>query len=83
MKPCNLRKLALKILKVNKLNALKKGLTLQLVVEKKLPFMIQLDEGRFSQLLLNLMSNAIKFTKVGSITMDIQYFPDILQNSHS
>jgi signal transduction histidine kinase len=39
-KPTNLRKLALKILKVNKLNALKKGLTLQLLVDKKLPYMI-------------------------------------------
>jgi signal transduction histidine kinase len=77
-KPCNLRKLALKILKVNKLNGLRKGLTMQLIIDKKLPFLISLDEGRFSQLLLNLLSNAIKFTSSGSITINIQYAPDNL-----
>jgi hypothetical protein len=29
------------------------------------------------------MSNAIKFTSVGSITMNIQYFPDNVKNQQS
>jgi len=30
------------------------------------------DEQRFKQVLLNLLSNALKFTKEGSVTIDVQ-----------
>jgi CheY-like chemotaxis protein/nitrogen-specific signal transduction histidine kinase len=49
----------------------KKGLQLNLKLSKELPDTIQTDQQRLEQIIKNLISNAIKFTKDGSITIDI------------
>ena len=46
-----------------------KGLNFQVVIDPKLPTSILLDEFRLQQCLNNLLSNAAKFTKSGSVTL--------------
>lgn len=47
------------------------GLTITLLVDEKLPKYIQADPTRISQVLTNLVSNAIKFTAEGGITIKV------------
>lgn len=46
-----------------------KGLNFQVVIDPQLPTSIMLDEFRLQQCLNNLLSNAAKFTKSGSVTL--------------
>ena len=55
-----------------RLNAKDKGLSLNVVSKTKIPEFIQTDPTRLRQVLLNLISNAVKFTDKGSITLTIE-----------
>lgn len=46
-----------------------KGLKFQVIIDPNLPSSIKLDEFRLQQCLNNLLSNAAKFTKSGSVTL--------------
>ena len=46
-----------------------KGLTLNIIVEKDAPAVITSDQQRIGQILKNLVSNAVKFTEKGDITV--------------
>jgi len=46
-----------------------KGLELRLVIDKDLPAGLYGDDVRIRQILVNLMSNAVKYTKEGSVTL--------------
>ncbi len=50
----------------------KKHLNIRLQVEKELPSELIGDEIRIRQILLNLVSNAVKFTNEGTITFSVQ-----------
>lgn len=52
-----------------KLLAQEKGLRLELEMDQDLPETISQDESRISQIVTNLVSNAIKFTEIGVIQM--------------
>tara|TARA_Y200000002_G_scaffold266693_1_gene221675 strand:+ start:2354 stop:4450 length:2097 start_codon:yes stop_codon:yes gene_type:complete len=54
-----------------RLNAKDKGLSLNVVSTTKIPEFIKTDPTRLRQVLLNLISNAVKFTDKGSITLTI------------
>lgn len=56
-------------------NAQKKGLELPLRVHHELPERVQGDPGRFRQILLNLVSNAIKFTDQGEVSIFARRVP--------
>jgi PAS domain S-box-containing protein len=57
------------------LEAARKGLALDLVVEGELPATVLADSSRVRQVLLNLLTNAIKFTDKGGITVTARYLP--------
>ncbi|WP_047042241.1 ATP-binding protein [Vibrio mexicanus] len=59
--------------------ALKQHTEVMLSLDKSLPTMLLLDELRVKQILMNLLTNAIKFTKNGFVTLDVKYDYDLVQ----
>lgn len=55
-----------------------KGVELEIQASSSLPKFIQTDVVRFRQILLNIMSNALKFTEKGAIKVDVYTLPDVL-----
>ncbi len=53
-----------------------KGLTFDMEYLFPIPGIINTDPTRLKQILINLCSNAIKFTREGRISISIQYLPD-------
>ena len=51
--------------------ALQKGLQMKVDINKDLPCQLYGDEGRIRQILINILNNAIKFTKTGYISLDV------------
>jgi HAMP domain-containing protein/CheY-like chemotaxis protein/signal transduction histidine kinase len=51
--------------------ALEKGLDFSLSIAKELPDLVFTDEHRLDQILKNLVSNALKFTERGSVSMEV------------
>ena len=55
-----------------KLKAEAKGIALRFQQAPELPQWIRLDEGKLGQVLINLLGNAVKFTQVGQIQVQVQ-----------
>jgi PAS domain S-box-containing protein len=68
-KPFNLRACLGEVMTQNKVLADAKGLDFTLEVDERLPEVIVGDYGRIKQIVINLVSNAIKFTDRGSVTV--------------
>ena len=49
-----------------------KGLELQLDIQQDLPGIVMLDESKVRQVLLNLTSNAVKFTRKGLVKLSVR-----------
>ncbi|MCG8701286.1 MAG: ATP-binding protein, partial [Bacteroidales bacterium] len=56
--------------------AMKKGIQLQIIISPGLPNIIQVDEIRIRQVIFNLVSNAIKFTNTGYVTITVGFNAD-------
>lgn len=69
LSPCNPRTTLDDVIAKFEPAARENSLTLTLQADSNLPDVISSDEFRLSQLLSNLVENAIKFTKAGSITV--------------
>lgn len=57
------------------LRANEKQLKYEFVYEADLPQYVRADQGKLRQILINLISNAIKFTEVGSVTVRVSHEP--------
>lgn len=70
--PYDLEDLARGVVKILKPNADASGLTLSLSYNPEVPRSLVGDPVRVRQILFNLAGNAVKFTKNGSVTIDIR-----------
>ena len=50
-----------------------KGLYLDVNVEKTMPHLLYGDEVRLKQIILNILSNAVKYTEKGGVTFNLDY----------
>ena len=73
---CSPHAIISEIISVLRVKALQKGLSLDYHWSSGVPETICTDPSRFRQLLMNLMSNAIKFTKTGGV----QVLAELVQN---
>lgn len=70
--PFNLQKSFNTVLKLMKLRADEKRITLDLKIEPNTPIHVLGDPTRLEQILLNLIGNAIKFTNKGSVQVTLK-----------
>jgi signal transduction histidine kinase/CheY-like chemotaxis protein len=69
--PLSLRDLAAQVVGLFRANAESKGLSLGMHIDDALPHWVIGDNQRLKQVLLNLVSNAIKFTDRGGVTLGL------------
>lgn len=50
-----------------------KGLELKVHVDEKIPHMLYGDEIRIKQCVTNVLTNAVKYTEMGSVTLNVDY----------
>jgi signal transduction histidine kinase/DNA-binding response OmpR family regulator len=70
--PFNINNILEKLINVIGIKAEEKGLVFYLDIPNDLPLILLGDPNRLLQILVNLVSNAIKFTKQGKITLSIR-----------
>lgn len=70
--PLDFRKIIQDVIILFKQKAEEKGIFLHVEIDEKMPFYILGDPGRLRQIIINLVSNAIKFTEKGGITIIVK-----------
>lgn len=68
---CDLTPLVSRVVEESRIIAEKKGLTITCIPPSDGPVLARIDEGKFAQVIQNLIDNAIKFTVTGSVTVRI------------
>jgi len=61
-----------------RMQATAKGLSLALVIRDRLPDQVKTDEKRLRQILINLVSNAVKYTNEGGATITVGYRSQVI-----
>ena len=69
----NLPLLVHDVINIVKYSAEEKGIELSAKINKDVPEKIKSDQVKIQQILLNLLSNALKFTEKGSICVDVSF----------
>src|SRR5580658_309870 len=62
-----------------RLQASAKGIEFHYVRAARLPAVVQSDENRLRQILINLLTNAIKFTDTGQVTFQVSYRHEVAE----
>ena len=70
--PCSPQGIVEDVVALMRVPAKAKGISLDIVYETPLPARIQTDPTRLRQILVNLTSNAIKFTEVGGVKLALR-----------
>lgn len=68
----NIRETIYDIASVNIQSAKDKDISIDVLIDKNIPMFVKVDDHRLRQILMNLTSNAIKFTEKGGLTISIQ-----------
>lgn len=69
----NIKKLIQQSFEIIKSSAEEKGLQLRLTIDSDLPGYLMADGGKLTQILFNLLGNAIKFTDTGSVELIVKH----------
>ena len=72
----HLKKLLKEVLDMFILQTTAKGIKLQMKMAVGVPTTVVSDERRLKQVIINLLSNALKFTFEGSITLEVEFNPN-------
>ncbi|MEQ8910146.1 MAG: ATP-binding protein [Vicingaceae bacterium] len=81
MEVCNLLNLIVEVKEIFNIQIEQKKLKCKLIYPPELPEIIQADSYKIRQILINLISNAIKFTKQGTITIRVEFQEQAIQIS--
>lgn len=73
----NLRELAQSLYQSFSYKAKEKGIVFDVEFDQRIPFFVKGDNFRLSQVLNNLISNAIKFTQDGSVKLKVEMTEDM------
>lgn len=71
MRPFHLERMLVGLEEMFALRAEKKGIRLNLVIADGAPSVVQGDEGKLRQVLMNLLGNAVKFTRAGKVVLRV------------
>lgn len=71
--PTDFIDLMVKIVEMHKLKAENKNVYLRLNAMHNMPDIVMIDQSRFTQILVNLISNSLKFTQSGGVTVNVSY----------
>lgn len=77
MKPVRFPEFISQIVSMFEIQARNKGLDFKYEVTGELPKLVRADQKRLTQILINILGNAVKFTKTGGIRFRIQYAREI------
>jgi len=77
--PYTLRQVVDSVMQIFSLQAQRKGLTLEVTYDGLVDKQVQVDRLKIKQVLSNLVSNAIKFTEQGGITLHVRVPPSQTQ----
>jgi signal transduction histidine kinase/DNA-binding response OmpR family regulator/purine-cytosine permease-like protein len=69
----NLKAILSQLVNMFQMQASQKGLKFHYNISDNVPDFVSTDKQRFRQILINLISNAIKYTEKGSIIFDVSY----------
>jgi signal transduction histidine kinase/DNA-binding NarL/FixJ family response regulator len=73
----NLKSVLNQLVEMFQMQASKKGLKFHYISSPNLPAYVASDKQRFRQILINLISNAIKYTEKGSVTFKVSYRSEV------
>lgn len=69
----NLKELSTQVIDMVRFDTEQKNISLNLNIDNHTPKFVYVDELRLKQILLNLLTNAIKFTNKGCVNLNIQF----------
>ena len=77
----NVYELTHQVIELFKSQAILKNIELKLTIDENVPYYILGDALRLKQILVNLISNALKFTSFGQIHLDVSLINNTIQNT--